>query len=368
MKILIAPDSFKSSATSLEIATWLEIGIKSVIPRCETILTPIGDGGEGSLDAALHAGFTATEFVVTGPTSKPVRARLGMKGDVALVELAQASGLSQLPNKVLAPMQATSYGTGELILHALDQGARTVILAIGGSACTDAGAGALQALGAHIRDSAGHELPAGGAALAHAAALDLSTLDSRIVSTHFILASDVTNPLIGQAGAAEIYSPQKGADADQVKELEAAITHFASLAGSEHINSPGAGAAGGFGYMALTFLSAVHQSGIDTFLSIIDFESKLAGVDYVITGEGKFDSQSMRGKTPFGIYCVATASQIPVILVCGQAELNMSDELRPGFKKIYTLNSFQPDISQCIADPRPIVEKIGQYIALSLHG
>jgi glycerate kinase len=265
-------------------------------------------------------------------------------------------------------MQATSYGTGELILHALDQGARTVILAIGGSACTDAGAGALQALGAHIRDSAGHELPAGGAALAHAAALDLSTLDSRIVSTHFILASDVTNPLIGEAGAAEIYSPQKGADADQVKELEAAIAHFASLAGSEHINSPGAGAAGGFGYMALTFLSAVHQSGIDTFLSIIDFESKLAGVDYVITGEGKFDSQSMRGKTPFGIYCVATASQIPVILVCGQAELNMSDELRPGFKKIYTLNSFQPDISQCIADPRPIVEKIGQYIALSLHG
>ena len=362
MKILIAPDSFKSSATSLEIATWLEIGIKSVNPRCETILTPIGDGGEGSLDAALRAGFTATEYVVTGPTSKPVRARLGMKGDVALVELAQASGLSQLPNKVLAPMQATSYGTGELILHALDQGARTVILAIGGSACTDAGAGALQALGAQIRDSAGHELPAGGAALANAATLDISTLDSRIASTHFILASDVTNPLLGVNGAAHVFSPQKGASPDDVQLLEAAITHFASIAGAGHINSSGAGAAGGAGYMAFTFLGAEQRSGIEIVLELISFKELLVGADLVITGEGKFDSQSLSGKAPMGVLKAAQSFGIPVMMVCGQADISGETE----FKKVYALTDIESDVQKCIDSPAPLLMKIGAIIAQQL--
>jgi len=366
MRILIAPDSFKASATSLEIATWLDHGIKSVIPDCETLVVPIGDGGEGSLDAAMHAGFIISEYTVTGPTSNPVSARLGMKGDVALIELAQASGISLLPHKVLAPMEATSFGTGELIIHALNKGARTIILAVGGSACTDAGAGALQALGARIQDGSGKDLPLGGRALALTASLDLTNLDKRITTTKFILASDVTNPLTGSSGAAAVYSPQKGASPEQVNELEAAIVHFSSFANPEHIHSPGAGAAGGFGFMALTYLGAQYQSGIETFLSMVDFKTQLAGIDYVITGEGKFDSQSMNGKTPFGIYAAATALQIPVILVCGQAELNSSVVLTPGFKDIYTLSSVEPDIARCIANPRPIVEKIGQSIALSL--
>jgi glycerate kinase len=362
MKILIAPDSFKSSATSLEIATWLEIGIKSVIPRCETILTPIGDGGEGSLDAALHAGFTATEFVVTGPTSKPVRARLGMKGDVALVELAQASGLSQLPNKVLAPMQATSYGTGELILKALDHGARTILLALGGSATSDAGAGALQAMGAKLLTKSGEEIAHGGAALIELAEIDLSNLDPRIAKTRFTLASDVTNPLLGVNGAAHVFSPQKGATPDDAQLLEAAVAHFASIAGAGHINSPGAGAAGGAGYMAFTFLGAEQRSGIEVVLELISFTELLVGADLVITGEGKFDSQSLSGKAPMGVLKAAQSLGIPVMMVCGQADISGETE----FKKVYALTDIESDVQKCIDSPAPLLMKIGTIIAQQL--
>ena len=366
MKIVVAPDSFKGSASSSEIAQWLQSGITSVISNSDIIKVPIADGGEGSLDSVITAGFVAHTFSVTGPVGNAVEARIGIKADTALVELAEASGLSKLPMNKSSALTATSHGTGELILRALDLGAKRIILAIGGSACTDAGAGALQALGAHLRDSEGNEIPQGGAALLNCATLDISKLDSRLKSVEFILASDVDNPLLGEMGTAAIYAPQKGASPSDVDLLEKSIATFASVAGTRHSNTPGSGAAGGFGFMAYTFLDAKHRSGIDTFIELTEFESHCAGADLVITGEGMYDSQSLSGKAPIGIYAVASRLNIPVALVCGQAKLNSSVEGAPDFAKIYSLTSFESDISKCIENPRPIVEKIGQSIAEEL--
>ena len=366
MKIVIVPDSFKGSASSQEVAQWIENGILSVIPDCETIKIAIGDGGEGTLDAVIGAGFNPIEVKVAGPTNKTVQSKFGMRDATALVELAQASGLSQLPEKKLEPLIATSYGTGELIKAALDHGAKKIILAVGGSACTDAGAGALQALGAKLLDGQGREIAHGGPALQECQEIDLSSLDPRIAEVEFILASDVTNPLLGAHGAAHIYSPQKGATAADVQTLEDALTHFSQIAGSAHINTTGAGAAGGFGFMALTYLNAQARSGIEMVLDLVHFEKHLAGADLVITGEGKFDSQSLSGKAPIGILEIASQQTVPVALICGQASLNSSDEIVEKFQSISALHSFESDIDKCITQPGPIIEKIAASIAKAL--
>jgi glycerate kinase len=350
MKIVIVPDSFKGSASSQEVAQWIENGILNLIPDCETVKIAIGDGGEGTLDAVISAGFNPIEVSVTGPTNKTVQSKFGIRDSTALVELAQASGLSQLPQQKLEPLIATSYGTGELIKAALDHGAKKIILAVGGSACTDAGAGALQALGAKLRDGQGREI-------------DLSLLDPRIAGVEFILASDVTNPLLGIHGAAHVYSPQKGASAADVELLEQALTHFSEIAASAHINTPGAGAAGGFGYMALTFLNAQARSGIEMVLDLVNFEKHLLGADLVITGEGRFDSQSLSGKAPIGVLEIASQRSVPVALICGQATLNSSDEIVAKFQSITALLSFESDIDKCISQPGPIIEKIATSIA-----
>ena len=366
MKVVLAPDSFKGSASSLEISEWLANGISSEIPECEIIKVPIGDGGEGSLDSVLAAGFSAHLFTVTGPVGNSVDARIGVQGQTALIELAEASGLSKLPMMKLVPLHATSFGTGELIIHALNLGAKKIILAIGGSACTDAGAGALQALGARLLDSAGNEIGHGGVALSECSTIDISNLDSRLQSVEFILASDVDNPLLGPMGAAAIYSPQKGASPGDVAVLEASLSNFSNIAGRDHVTTAGSGAAGGFGFMAYTFLNAVHRSGIDTFIKLTGFESHCAGTDLVVTGEGMYDSQSLSGKAPIGIYTVASRNSVPVVLICGQAKLGSSTENVPRFVSVYELISYEPDINKCIADPRPIVERIGQAIAKEL--
>jgi glycerate kinase len=366
MKIVIAPDSFKGSASSTQIATWLEVGVKSVIPECETIIIPIGDGGEGTLAALLHAGFTSQSHLVTGPSGNKVKADFAINDRVAVVELAQASGLSQLVDNQLLPLTATSYGTGELIKLALDAGAEQIILAVGGSACTDAGAGALQALGGKLMKSDGAEIAFGGAALSDCTSIDISQLDTRIANTKFILASDVTNPLLGPAGAAAIYSPQKGATPADIALLEAGISHFAGLVNSESATTPGAGAAGGVGFMAYAFLNAHPASGIATVLKLVNFRKRASNADLVITGEGKFDSQSLSGKAPLGVYELANELDIPVALVCGQIKLNSSEINSPSFQSMHALNSLETDIKKCIDDPRPIVEKIGASIAKGL--
>jgi glycerate 2-kinase len=366
MKIVVAPDSFKGSASSQEISQWIESGIHSVIPECEIVNLPIGDGGEGTLSAVQSAGFELHEIEVIGPSGNTVHALFGMRADVALVELAEASGLAKLLDKTRAPLTATSFGTGQLIQAALDRGAKKIILAVGGSATTDAGAGALQALGARLRDSDGQEISLGGAALLDCSDIDLKEVEPRIHNVEFILASDVTNPLTGPNGAARIYAPQKGASVSDVTLLEKALEHFAELAGSQHSQTPGSGSAGGFGFMALTFLRARFQSGIDTVLELVDFEHHLKEADLVITGEGKFDSQSLNGKAPIGILKIASQHGVPVALICGQSVLNSSEKMAPQFTSIHTLISIEPDEKRCINHPQPIIETISVSIAKSL--
>ena len=362
MRIVIATDSFKASASSLEVASSLAAGILTIIPSCEILAVAIGDGGEGTLAALLHSGFEAFTYEVTGPIGNPVSARIAIKDGVAIVEMAEASGLAHLTDKKLAPLTATSYGTGELILKALDHGVHTILLALGGSATNDAGAGALQAMGAKLLTKSGEEIARGGAALIELAAIDLSNLDPRIAKTRFTLASDVTNPLLGVNGAAHIFSPQKGATPGDVAILEAAIAHFASIAGAGHINSPGAGAAGGAGYMAFTFLGAEQRSGIEVVLELISFKELLVGADLVITGEGKFDSQSLSGKAPMGVLKAAQSLGIPVMMVCGQTEISGETE----FKKVYALTDVESDVQKCIDSPAPLLMKIGAIIAQQL--
>ena len=359
MKIVIAPDSFKGSASSRDIAQWIESGIQSVIPDCETVKIAIGDGGEGSLDAVLSAGFTAHEVEVLGPIGISVTAQIAIKGESAFIEMAQASGLSQLPNGEKDALNASSFGTGQLILAALDKGATEIILAIGGTATTDAGAGALQALGAKLTDASGDELAPGGAALINCAAIDVSSLDPRLADVSFTLASDVTNQLLGENGAARVFSPQKGATPDQVEVLEQSLSHFASLVGGQHASAPGAGAAGGFGFMAYSFLNAKAQSGIDVILDLVDFDAQIAGADVIITGEGRFDSQSLRGKAPWGILQRAEKLSIPTYLVCGDADTHQGSR----FAGIYTLASIESDIEKCINNPAPLVTQLGASIA-----
>ena len=360
MKIVIAPDSFKGSATSREIAQWIESGIHSVIPDCETVKIPIGDGGEGSLDAVLLAGFTAHSVQVNGPVGNLVTAQFAMRGESALIEMAQASGLSQLPNGKKSPLNASSFGTGQLIKAALDHGAKRIILAIGGTATTDAGAGALQALGARLTDASGVEIAPGGAALIDCVHIDISDLDSRLAQTSFTLASDVTNPLRGEFGAARIFAPQKGASASDVKLLEESLTHFASLVDGNYASAPGSGAAGGFGFMAYAFLKAEAQSGIDLILDLVDFDAQIVGADYIVTGEGRFDSQSLNGKAPWGILQRGQKLSIPTYLICGDADTHQGSR----FAGIYTLASIEADIEKCIANPAPLVTQLGAAIAL----
>jgi glycerate kinase len=282
-----------------------------------------------------------------------------MKGDTAFIEMAQASGLSQLPGGSKDALNASSFGTGQLILAALDKGASKFILAIGGTATTDAGAGALQALGAKLIDDSGNEIEPGGAALKACASIDTSGLDARLATVSFTLASDVTNPLLGELGAARVFSPQKGAAPEQVEILEQSLTHFASLVGSSFASMPGAGAAGGFGFMAYAFLKAEAKSGIDVILDLVGFDAHLSGADFVITGEGRFDSQSVRGKAPWGILQRAEKLSIPTYLICGDADTQQGSR----FKAILTLTSIEEDIEKCIDNPAPLVTQLGAQIA-----
>ncbi|MEN9687281.1 MAG: hypothetical protein RL381_293 [Actinomycetota bacterium] len=365
MKIVIAPDSFKGSASSRDIAQWIADGIHSVIPDCETVSVAIGDGGEGSLDAVIAAGFTAHSCEVQGPLGALVTARFAVKGSTAVIEMAQASGLTLVDRSQLDALAASSFGTGQLIQCALDAGVSRVILAIGGTATTDAGAGALQALGARLFDNSGTEIARGGGALGSCASIDLSGVDPRIASTEFIVATDVENPLLGAAGAARVFAPQKGASASDVEVLEKSVAHFASLVDGGYENQAGAGAAGGFGFMAFAFLGARAESGIGLILDTVGFDEKLAGANLVITGEGRFDSQSLRGKAPWGILQRTKKYSLPTYLVCGSADTTQVPV--DTYAGIYTLTSLEPDVAKCISNPAPLVYQLGAAIAEELE-
>lgn len=323
-KVVIAPDSFKESLSALEVAEAIERGFRQVYPQAQYVKLPMADGGEGTVDSMVAA--TDGEIVrveVMGPLGQPVQAFYGLLGDgeTAVIEMAAASGLHLAPKALRDPRITTSYGTGELILAALERGVKAIILGIGGSATNDGGAGMMQALGARLLDDKQNPLLPGGAALAQLAQIDLSEVDPRLQQVSVTAACDVDNPLCGPHGASAVFGPQKGATPEMVTQLDSALSHFGSLlqqaTGREVINTPGAGAAGGMGAALLGMLNARLRPGIEIVIETLRLEEALCDADLVITGEGRLDSQSIHGKTPIGVARVAKRHGLPVIGIAG---------------------------------------------------
>ena len=370
MRVLIASDKFKGSATGAEVATSLGDGIRSVIPDADVEAVPVADGGEGTVEAAIASGFEAVSARVAGPTGAPLDARFAVRGAEAIIEMAAASGLDVLPRGEKAPLTATSHGTGDLIAAALDRGCTTIVLGVGGSANTDGGAGMLQALGVSLRATDRPVRP-GGAALTDLVDDDISGLDPRLAGATIVLASDVDNPLLGDRGAAAVFAPQKGASADDVAALEAGLRRFSELLEQQPgvrpaADAPGAGAAGGVGYAALAVLHARREPGIDVVQRLTGLADRLAGADLVITGEGSLDDQSLGGKTPLGVAAAARAAGVPVVAVCGRSTLSDEQAADAGFRRVYALSELEPDPAVSMANAASLLVAVGARIASDL--
>ncbi|RMV67236.1 Glycerate kinase [Pseudomonas caricapapayae] len=334
MKIVIAPDSFKDSLSAQAVADAIASGLAEVWPNAELIKCPMADGGEGTIEALLAAcNGELMSASVNGPLGTRVEAQWGWLADsrTAIIEMAMASGLQLLTLAQRDACVTSTEGTGQLISAALDAGARRVILAIGGSATNDAGSGMLSALGARFLDADNQPLPPGGLALAHLACIDLSDFDPRLSDVCVEIAADVDNPLCGPNGASHIFGPQKGASAEQVVALDAALgrfaDHTAQTFGLDQRNSPGSGAAGGMGFAAKAYLNASFRAGVDVVADLTGLQQALTGADLVITGEGRFDAQTLRGKTPLGVARLAQRQHVPVIVLAGT--------LGDGYEQLY---------------------------------
>jgi glycerate kinase len=324
MKIVIAPDKFKGSLSAIEVCAAIARGVKRAEPRAQIVEMPIADGGEGTVPALVAAaGGRLLTRRVTGPLGDRVRAMFGLLGDgkTAVIEMAAASGLVLVPPHRRNPLVTTTYGTGELILAALAQGVKEIILGIGGSATNDGGAGLARALGARFLDAAGRELPEGGAALARLSRIDLTGLDPRLAEADLLVACDVDNPLTGPRGASAVYGPQKGATPEVVAQLDAALVTFAGVAraatGRDVADRPGAGAAGGLGAGLLFFTPARLRPGVEVVLEATGFDRRVAGAALVITGEGRTDAQTAMGKAPVGVAAAAARHGVPVVCLSG---------------------------------------------------
>jgi len=366
--VVIAPDKFKGTLTAGQVAAHLAAGLGRARPGLKTVQVPVADGGDGTVDAAQAAGYRRIEIGIRGPTGKPVTASFALLDDTAIIESAQACGLTRLPSGTPAPLTATSRGVGELILAAVRMRAKRIVLGLGGVACTDGGAGLVTALGGRLVDESGIELPPGGAALARLHHVDLSGLRD-LPGIEVIAATDVDNPLLGPRGAAAVYAPQKGASADDVTVLETGLARWADVAeqaaGFRKRDEPGAGAAGGLGFAALGFLGAVMQPGIELMLDLLSFGEHLPGARLVITGEGALDRQTLHGKAPAGVARAAAAAvpDVPVVAVAGVCSLT-PDQLRSaGIARAYALADIEPDLARCREQPGPLLEELAGLIA-----
>ncbi|WP_288462478.1 glycerate kinase [uncultured Pseudomonas sp.] len=369
MKIVIAPDSFKESLSAAGVASALARGLRQALPTAEIRECPLGDGGEGTLDAVLAAtGGEVREARVTGPLGEPVTARWGWLAEqrTAFVEMASASGLELVPRARRDVRVATSHGTGELLRAALDAGAERLVLAIGGSATNDSGAGVLQALGVRLLDGQGQALAPGGAALASLASLDLTDLHPRLAAVEVVIAADVDNPLCGPQGASQIFGPQKGASPEQVRELDAALAHFATVTaatlGRDVSEQPGAGAAGGVGFAALAFLQATFRPGIEVVAELVGLEEALQDADLAVTGEGRLDGQTLRGKTPAGVLRLAQRHGVPVVAVAGSLGEGYDALYPQGLAAAFSLVPGPLSLEEALAQAEGLLERTARDI------
>lgn len=370
VRIIVAPDKFKGSLTAVEAAGAIARGLSIGCPGATIVQLPVADGGEGTVDAAVAAGYERRTVVVQGPTGEPVDADLAVRGQTAVVEMAEASGLRRLPGGTPAALTASTYGTGELLRAALDAGARHIVLGVGGSASTDGGAGMAQALGARLLGPDGQQLPPGGARLADLARIDVTDLDPRLAAAEVVVASDVDNPLVGPHGAAAIYGPQKGASPQDVAELDAALSHYGKILrrdlGADVAMTPGAGAAGGTGAGAMAFLHARLTSGIELILDVVGFADALQGADLVITGEGALDAQSLYGKAPVGVAKVALAAGVPVTALVGRLEVDADQLAAVGITGARALVEIAPDAAAAQRDAATLLSRLAEQVGIDL--
>ncbi|MGH3293439.1 MAG: glycerate kinase [Trebonia sp.] len=368
LNLLIAPDKFKGSLSAGEVAESLEAGLRRRYGKDLDIDScPIADGGDGTLDIAVSAGFHRVYVNVDGPTGERILASYGERDGVAFIELAEASGLRRLPGGHLAPLTASTYGTGQLIANAISRGNRTVVLAIGGSATSDGGAGLVQALGARLFSVNGDLLDRGGGALAQIERVEFADMKKRIDGVEFVIASDVDNPLLGPAGAAPVFGPQKGASPDDISALERGLSLWASVVtattGRYAAEAPGSGAAGGVGFTGIALLNATMTSGADMVLDLVRFSDRVRDASLVITGEGSLDAQTLGGKGPARVAHHAQQAGVPVVAAAGRCTLTRSELMSAGIRNAYTLDAIQPDLSLCMAHAGELLERVGEQIA-----
>ncbi|MCM5704288.1 glycerate kinase [Larsenimonas salina] len=342
--IILAPDSFKDALSARAAANAMAEGIRRADPGCEVLICPMGDGGEGTLDAVIEAtGMTRRRARVVDALRRPIDADWGWDAATrtAFIELAEAAGLQHLKREERDACHTTTEGVGLLIGEALDAGAEHIVLTLGGSATNDAGSGMMHALGMAFLDERGDLLPPGGAALKTLVRIDAQGLDSRLAGVHFEAAVDVSNPLCGPRGASAVFGPQKGADEADVAELDEALAIFARVVaehtGTDAQTHEGAGAAGGMGFAALSFFDAELAPGIDLVMKHVKFEQTLSTAELVITGEGRLDGQSLAGKTPIGIARRAAMNHVPTIVLAGCLDTGWERALEDGVTAAFAL-------------------------------
>ena len=361
MRIVIAPNAFKGSLSALEAATAIGEGIRVALPDADLVLVPIADGGDGTVDALVAATHGERRTLrVRGPLGEPVDAEYGLidGGSTAVIEMAKAAGLALVPPDKRDPRITTTYGVGELLQHAYDAGARRFIVGIGGSATNDGGAGMAQALGYHLLDENGLELPPGGLALKRLARVHVGGVHAHWKEAEVEVACDVTNPLTGPRGASAVYGPQKGATPEMVAELDAALHHFAEIIrrdlGVDVEHLPGAGAAGGLGAGLVAFTGAQLRPGAEMVMEALHLDERLSGAQLVITGEGRLDSQTARfGKGPAAVARHAKNAGIPVVAIGGSVA--DETELRLLFDGLEATVVEPSSLEEAIAQARPLL-------------
>jgi glycerate 2-kinase len=354
-RVLVAPDKFKGTLDARAAALAIAQGISSVLPDAQVRRLPIADGGEGTVAAAVAAGAARVVHSVTGPRGARVDAEMALFDDgTAVIETAAASGLALVDVSVESSLASSSFGTGELILRALDAGARRIVVGLGGSAMTDGGSGALRALGAEVTDSDGRPLPWGGGALTSARRLDVSGLDPRLREARLVFACDVDSPLVAPNGAAAVFGPQKGADDAAIAHLDRGLRRWADLLGEVtgvDVDVAGAGAAGGFPAAFLGAAQAEITSGFDVVAGLTGLMEHVASADLVITGEGSLDAQSLAGKGPVGVARIGTAAGVPVAAVAGVITLSPEDLKGAGFAIAVAMSDIAPSIRDAVSEP-----------------
>ena len=366
VRIVIAPDSFKGSLSAAGAADAIADGVARALPAADLVLRPVADGGEGTVAAAVRAGWAPRTAWVTGPDGRPVEATYAVAGAMAVLELAEAAGLGLLDRP--APMTATTRGVGELLLAALDAGARRIVLGLGGSATTDGGAGMLGALGVRLLDAEGRDVEPGGGGLAALARIDTSGLDPRLHECEIVVATDVDNPLTGPAGAAAVFAPQKGATPAEVALLDAALARYASAlahaVGAWVERVPGAGAAGGTAAGAMAVLGAQVLSGAGLVCNLVGLDGVLADAALVITGEGSLDEQTLRGKAPAEVARRARNADVPCLALAGVVRVPPDQLAAGGFLAAHALTELEPDPARCRAEAAPLLAALAERMII----